>query len=272
MKFVRVVCPICGKDECELVYDHIGRHGQVYVSICKNDGMVFLNPRWTPEEYQEFYQKRYYETHHKDGSRIGIQQMCIKRSREFLSSRSNLTMLDIGAGGGELFEACKYEGISAKEKDAIEADPSYRKELVSNGINVIEEEVNDDWHIGRENRYDYIVMRHVLEHFLEPVQVLDKVNTVLAKDGILYLAVPNIMQFARNRSAYTHFEPAHPYYFGSRTLEKVTKQAGLKWMDSGTITSEISGVYRKGEKPKNDIPISSIYHKQLAVLKEFINK
>ena len=272
MNYIRVTCPICGEDNCELVLDRECQRGQVYLSICKNDGMVYLNPRWAPEKYAEFYQKRYYETHIKGGSRVGIQQLCIRRSFEFLSTQENLVMLDIGAGRGELFEACQYEGISAKEKDAIEADPAYRKVLVKNGINVIAKDVDSDWHIGRENRYDFIVMRHVLEHFLNPGSVLKKVNSVLTETGVLYLEVPNIMQFSRERSAYTHFEPAHPYYFSMRTLEKVTKQAGLRWVDSVHSSIEISGVYIKGKKPEGEVPIYSTYHKQLAILKEFINK
>ena len=270
MNWHRINCPICGEDNCELVLDRECWRGQVYLSICKNDGMVYLNPRWTDREYSKFYRSDYYATHHKGGSRVGIQQVCIVRSQMYFSSlRLDLSILDIGAGQGELFDACDIVVLQPRIKEAIEADLSYQKDLDGKGVTVISDEVDSDWHIGREKRYDFVVMRHVLEHFLNPEAVLKKVNIVLADDGVLYLAVPNLMIISSKRTVNSHFEPAHAYYFSARTLEALADRAGLQMLDFDSSSTELYGVFKKGKVSKSR-EIHSVYDKQLAVLKAFI--
>jgi hypothetical protein len=54
-EFEDVSCILCGKKNTRIV----GRKGQfgfpVYVSICKNDGLVYLSPRWKKERYLKLY-------------------------------------------------------------------------------------------------------------------------------------------------------------------------------------------------------------------------
>ena len=49
----------------------------------------------------------------------------------------------------------------------------------------------DDFHVLRDRRYDFFIANHVIEHLVNPLRFLEKLNTVMAEGSILYLAVPD---------------------------------------------------------------------------------
>ena len=49
----------------------------------------------------------------------------------------------------------------------------------------------DDFHVLRDRRYDFFIANHVIEHLVNPLRFLEKLNTVMAQGSILYLAVPD---------------------------------------------------------------------------------
>jgi len=55
------------------------------------------------------------------------------------------------------------------------------------------ENINPDY---SENFFDYIIMADVLEHTLEPRQILTKFNKFLKDDGEILASIPNIMHFS----------------------------------------------------------------------------
>lgn len=265
MKFERVYCPICGKECDETVFDMETKQGRVYVSICENDGMVFLNPRWTEEKYKEYYQEEYHKTHHKVADRVKMARACINRSH--ICKRPKV--LDIGAGHGWLIDAFKSLSMEVDMVDAIEPDTSCMADLSRKGYNHLSANINDSWWL-RERKYDFVVMRHVLEHLLRPVDVLQKVSLVLSDEGVVYIALPDMLIPNTNRTPHTYFEPAHVYYFNSKTLAMITAKAGLVPVRIDSIRSELFGVFRRGKVKQEDA--YSIYEEQLKVLEEFKEK
>lgn len=268
MKFERINCPLCEKRNSEIVFDAKGFRGQVYVSICRNDGMLFLSPRWTGEEYRKYYQEEYYKTHKREMNRVRGAINVITRSRKFLPGRLR-RVLDVGAGMGWLVDTFKTTDLPVGIMEVVESDIQCQKTLAEKGCRIISNEIDTDWHLSREGRYEFVVLRHVLEHTLDPVKLLKKINYVLSNRGVVYIAVPNTMDPIPSRTPGTYFEPAHTYYFSMETLETVVAKAGLEpiYLDS-VKHLELFGVFMKAKGGKAT-KVRSTYKERIRMLEEF---
>ena len=114
--------------------------------------------------------------------------------------------LEIGAGCAPL--APKKEGFRVHVLDHCD-----KKALVEkyrpHGINVDNiEEVDFIWDgrsytelVGRRHVYDWIIGSHVLEHTTDLIGFLNDCDSLLKKDGVLSLAVPD------KRHCFDHFRP-----------------------------------------------------------------
>jgi 2-polyprenyl-3-methyl-5-hydroxy-6-metoxy-1,4-benzoquinol methylase len=269
-QFVDVACHVCSTPEptkfiCES--RHLGL--PAYVSICKGCGLVFLKPRWTKERYRQFYETeydRYYRPQVLCSASTKTRYMKAERIWARISAyvvTSPLVMLDIGCGMGWTLDFLRRKlasveimGIEPSEQCAIHLQEAIGGQLLSNDVDSL-------WHIGNENRFDLIIMRHVLEHFLDPVSALHKVAHVLSAKGLLYIAVPDMMS-PRSPLLNDWFRVVHTYYFSAPTLERTVTMAGLRPVVLQSEGVELWGVFQKGVHTPEQI---SVYHKQLQVIR-----
>jgi SAM-dependent methyltransferase len=80
-----------------------------------------------------------------------------------------------------------------------------------------------------EKRYDVILMRHSLEHFENPLEVLGKINELLNDDGVVLLVVPNIDCLGRYLFG-TDWEwvlPWHCNFFNPKSIKRILASAGF---------------------------------------------
>ncbi|MEX0909736.1 MAG: class I SAM-dependent methyltransferase [Candidatus Paceibacterota bacterium] len=79
--------------------------------------------------------------------------------------------------------------------------------------------------IPKEQKFDLIMMTHVLEHLFSPIDVLMELATHLKQDGTLVLEVPDFNQYTGSLRT---IHIAHLYHFTDKTIEKLAKKAGLE--------------------------------------------
>lgn len=230
--FETVNCNLCNSNE----YEEISNKGKfglpIHVVLCKNCGLGYLNPRWDRGSYLHFYQHEYDKYYRPKGStnaNIAINELNLIAER---LSRLNLLpteaekILDIGSGEGE--NLMHFDTLFPNSNlYAIEPSIESKKSLEAYGVTVIGDDVDTDWHLGYESAFDFIILRHVLEHFLDPLEVLKKVRSVLRDSGIIYLAVPNNLKPTQNLEK-SWFRNVHTYYFNKFTLTKLFEKAGFK--------------------------------------------
>ena len=224
-------CPICYSTDSEI----LTRNGQfdipLNVSICKACGFVFLNPRWSRERYQSFYESsydRYYErdpadTDEDTGYVAMVQRLRLWKGDMDLSAP--LKILDIGAGLGQGLTTLKRTFASA-ELFGIEPSIEGSRSFSEKGIKLVSHDVDSSWQDEYESFFDVVVMRHVLEHFLDPHSVLEKVFRVLANDGFLYVAVPST-DYAEFPLSKRFFRVVHTLYFSTEKLGWILEKHGL---------------------------------------------
>ena len=74
-----------------------------------------------------------------------------------------------------------------------------------------------------DDYFDVIVLNHVLEHFLSPLEEMEEIHRILKPNGIIYLAVPNskTLQFTYTCENWYHLDiPRHLYHFSPDTLRR----------------------------------------------------
>ena len=131
-------------------------------------------------------------------------------------------LLEIGVGSGSLLNMARAIGYDVMGCDLSSSICEHvRREY---GITMHSE------HLGAltgENRFDIIVMNHVLEHSDQPIALLMDVHRLLAPGGVVHIAVPNIACWEANLSGWSSYEPYHLAYFDLHTLEKTVTAVSL---------------------------------------------
>ncbi len=128
--------------------------------------------------------------------------------------------LEIGCSIGNLvaLDSEKIEGVDIDEEALAIAKG---RKLNCRFFNVVEEQFDPDC------KYNVIYMRHVIEHFSNPLSVLKKIKAALLPGGRLVIETPDYL-IARNRKKanfwddYTHQRP-----FTANTLKRISQDAGF---------------------------------------------
>lgn len=93
---------------------------------------------------------------------------------------------------------------------------------------------------------DIVILSHVLEHIVDPVQFLSEIKSkILSDNGVIFIAVPGMLY---NHPGYDNVLSllcqAHVYYFTLATLDFVCGKAGFERMQGN---EKVQGIYRQNE-------------------------
>jgi len=273
-QFETVNCNICNSDN----YTEITNKGQfgfpTNVVICKSCGLVYLNPRWDHRSYMYFYQNeydKYYRPQIKDTSPLLLQEVnpIEERLKKYdLFPKNVKHILDIGSGKGE--NLMHFHSLFPEIKlFAIEPSIESQVHLKKSGVDIIDSDVNASWEVNYKNIFDIIIMRHVLEHFLNPVEIMKKVQAVLKPGGIVYVAVPNALITKGDLETFW-FRAVHTYYFNKYSLENITRIVGLETLhmiegDELQQTELYCIATKRNSRPQPEFSVKH-FHEQLSYL------
>lgn len=234
-----VICAICGEDNAELLYDGgVLKRGAPLINfsnvICRACGLVYENPRMEESEIAASYGKyienrfsleggedvgkylRHIEGKNKKNANIDFLKQFLKSEHE---------VLEIGSGFGIMLRGLK-ESIGCR-LEGIEPATSAKYAEKGGGVPVFHGTFDEYFEkYGNEKKFDAVLMHHVFEHFPEPLEVLKKLKKILKPGGLLYIEVPNILNFERRVKYF--FDFWHYYNYSPGTLEKILKKGGFK--------------------------------------------
>jgi len=147
---------------------------------------------------------------------------------------SNLKILDIGCGSGELGRLLKAKGhlvygIEIDKKSYLLSKRKLDKVLLGDISTMT---------IPKNFRnFDYIIFADVLEHLVNPPAVLEKVKPLLKKEGFVLISVPNIANWVMrlkllfgifNYSNSGLLDKTHLRFFTLKSLKRLINSAGYK--------------------------------------------
>lgn len=153
-------------------------------------------------------------------------------------------VMEIGVGSGYLLNFLKTRGYKCIGLDLSNDVRESVKERY--GIEVLASDIKDI-----EEKFDNIVLSHVLEHISDPRAFLEYIKPRLTDDGILYIAVPNGKGFSAIFKSWPNYVPYHLSYFNKNSIHRLLDDLGFevdKLITRETITSSqnllLSAVFR----------------------------
>lgn len=135
-------------------------------------------------------------------------------------------VLDVGCGSGTFLAF--MAGLGAEAYGTELDGPAYERAKALAGVAVCAADVTDD--LFRGVMFNMVTLWHVLEHTLDPAEVLKACSRKLRSGGILAVEVPRVEsgQAVRYGSDWLHLDPPrHVYQFSEKAMRQMLADAGL---------------------------------------------
>ncbi|KJS01682.1 MAG: hypothetical protein VR65_08000 [Desulfobulbaceae bacterium BRH_c16a] len=243
-KDVENIC-LCGCQIDDQLLATIDRWGlSVSVVLCNNCGLVRLNPRWDKATYIKVYQNHFWPL--QTGSFVVDRKrfdLSVERATFFADTLQKTfdlkgkKVVEIGCSYGAGLTRLKNSGAELVGYDYDERIIKIGREYSGLELRAggLEGALNDS------EKYDLVILKHVFEHFLDPLTEARKLRNLLKENGRVFIEVPGVF----NESLWLQdpimvFNAFHTYYYSFSTLAKTMKMSGFV-----------------GDSPENECIISS---------------
>jgi SAM-dependent methyltransferase len=147
--------------------------------------------------------------------------------------RGSGRLLDIGCNEGRGLRIYTRNGFQAEGLELNETAASVARKAGFKVHTCLLEEFDP------ATRYDFAVLSNVLEHSLDPVQMLQDVHRIVARGGQVWISCPNSQSWLRTvfgRSWINWHVPFHIFHFSPRTLRQLLADAGFQQIEVSQIT------------------------------------
>jgi len=206
------------------------------IVTCKNCGLAYLrNPSPVAndlETYNNYFRNATANYYHKDAANAALRtlwQINEQRLRWIQQAKPEGSLLDVGSGRGEFLSHASQSGYEATgvEISPIAAAFCEAHYHIKTYVQNIEQQPLH----GR--KYDVITMWHVLEHFRNPLKVLQQIRDRMNDAGFLFIEVPNIESLKFKLSPRTtkflggNHPRHHRFFFSKNTLSLLLIKAGF---------------------------------------------
>ena len=131
-----------------------------------------------------------------------------------------IKMLDVGAGDGPFLAQLINLGCTHEIK-AIDFSTSRLEKINEEpNISIEKSDLSDKWFSEHSETYDIITCIHVLEHLINPIEVLINMYKKLNNNGILCIEVPNFNDSLKELEEFLpyYYSKAHISYFTTKIL------------------------------------------------------
>jgi 2-polyprenyl-3-methyl-5-hydroxy-6-metoxy-1,4-benzoquinol methylase len=233
MKSTLAACPVCGGEQ---IVPHLDKpaHGEVWhVRKCRSCGHGFVANPPTLERLGEIQAALEADT---SGSSSG-EKLAPPRddleNRTFARRIASLTpargkTLDVGCGDGSATLCLSLEGF--RPHLLIDFDPRAASTVEHIPDSTFDRIAFEELSIDAHGPFDVIVMSHVLEHALRPLDWLAHARRLLSPQGLLAIGLPNFGGVYRFLGARDPFliPPVHLQYFTPSSMRRALERSGLR--------------------------------------------
>jgi len=191
-------CPLCRSESLEeylLTADHFLSGENFSLVKCPACGLVITQDHPNELEAGHYYESEGYISHNDEAR--GFAASVYRIARKFMLRRKYAMicqaagikigkLLDIGSGTGHFLSVMNQKGWTVTGIEVNEKAREYSRQKF--GLEVfggMENTVRD------RGPFDIITLWHVLEHFQDPFSYMTEISRLLAKDGMLLIALPN---------------------------------------------------------------------------------
>lgn len=231
-------CDVCGGSDVERLHTQPflvpGEPLTHYdVVACRTCGFAFATNIPSREDYEAYYSANLRYTY--EGSRnvseglVAIHQDSFEFVHGLLGRREGVPatgqhVLDVGCSTGHLlsfFRRAGYErllGLDPAPECRALAERLYKVHVITGSLSGF----------CAETPFDVVLLSSVLEHLPDPRAALDRVASLVAQDGLLFVQVPDAARFGvEMREPFLEFSIEHINYFTRESLEGLMARAGF---------------------------------------------
>lgn len=218
------VCSVCGAGAFESWLAEASDYltgDRFRLARCLSCDTAFTFPE--PASMNRYYEHKYRSYGRATSALLRI--LYHRRAKAWSRAiRGRGSVLEIGCGAGWMLEALRQDGWEV-----------FSSERTLDTAKHVAKTLNAPIFVGSidavaENRFDVIVLFHVLEHLANPKQVLDLCARALKPCGTLIVAVPNARSWQARvfRRHWFHLDvPRHLVHFSPQSLRTALLSAGL---------------------------------------------
>lgn len=165
-----------------------------------------------------------------------------------LVPKSIKTILDIGTGQGHFLKSVKEQ--RGCETWGIEVEAKVAEHAKMHADRIITGKVEDVLDLIPDNYFDCITFNDVLEHTLEPLNILRMIKPKLSEKGIIMASIPNVRYFynlyeliVKGDWEYKDagiLDSTHFRFFTKKSMSQMFTSAGYKLISQDGINEIIS--------------------------------
>lgn len=183
-------CFLCQTRNFKLISNR-DRYGLLYpTGVCLDCGHVQQTSYLNDKSLNIFYE-RYYRNIYKTGSpeELFLSQYfkTAKKIDDFIGEASKINILEVGCGPGGILKYF-YDKYNSQVL-GIDLDQRYLDFGKENNLNLINSTIES---FQTEQKFDLVIVCHVLEHLNNPIDFLIKIRSLLNENGSVYIEVPSL--------------------------------------------------------------------------------
>jgi len=228
-------CRVCGSSHLMLLFSL----GPYDIIKCRGCGFGWPEPLPSEEELSQLYQELYEDCVDSPDAEA-IREAFRPERENAVRAISRLhpapgNLLDVGCGLGEILDVARRYGFCTF---GVELNSRRAAEAAKKGHNIQVGVLSPSTFEGVQ--FDVVILSHIIEHLLNPEQLLRSVRERLRENGLLYIATPNFggMICAIEGSHSRSFSPpVHIAYFTLHSLKHLLENCGFSLIRHTTFTS-----------------------------------
>jgi 2-polyprenyl-3-methyl-5-hydroxy-6-metoxy-1,4-benzoquinol methylase len=224
-----IICPLCNSnDEKQIIHNKLRYEHPGLVYKCLTCDYIFLFPRLADKEQDLYYQTKYRQDYQDNP----VSQRFITDTNEALqrifricqNKKNPHSILEIGSGSGAFLNiATNYFARAV----GVEVDQDSYQFINNKGLKIF-----NNLDLISQEKFDFIVLFHVLEHLLDPIGFLSKLRLMLNDNGKIIIEVPNVDDslisiYDIKEFKDFYFCSAHVSYFSAKTLKYCLEQSKI---------------------------------------------
>lgn len=187
-----------------------------------------MNPIPEFEDNSNFYNETYWKEHHNLQG-IKSEYPILNRQKRMLNwikphVKNNDKILEIGCGFGFNLDYLRKNttlipvGIELSESGCYNTKEAFKIECHHTSIEKF----------STNDKFQFVLMSHVLEHFENPPKELNSIYNLLDTNGILWIEVPNILFPNPTKTLNKWLSKEHISYFSPNKLKLMLERAGFE--------------------------------------------
>lgn len=249
-------CRICLNDRLSLIdrFENLPVAGIYYESnqtdFQQNISIIKCN-KCGHIQLEEILDEEIYKEYHFVGNSAQSYEIYLEQFVEFILDEFQIlqehSIFEVGASNGVLLAKFKEKGFMSVY--GIEPSKKLCEDALTLGIEMFEGYLDNQFVKNSTKHYDVIIIRHVFEHINDLTGMVQSIEQLLAKDGVLIVEVPDITQTVKHR-VYSNIFHEHVNYFSLFTLNRLMERFKFECIFNKEVDihgGSILSVYKRTE-------------------------